>query len=271
MPYHAAMRTPTNLGILLIAGLSSSNATAQVLDTDVPFVISPPAVTEAMLKLARVGPNDFVIDLGSGDGRIVILAAKKHGARGLGVEIDPRLVAESRANAQKAGVAAQVEFRNEDLFKTDLARATVITMYLLPDVNMLLRPRLLALKPGTRIVSHDWHMGDWGPDEEVTIPVPEKARGVHKSSRVMRWTVPARIDGLWCANVPDKERLAIRQAHQTFVARLESWPPLVLNGRLDGARMRFDGGGSGVVQGAGLRLTLPHGHEQLSGTWQRCP
>ena len=152
MPYHGVMRSPVSISVFFVAGLHSFNLAAQSLDTDVPFVVSPPAVTETMLKLARVGPKDFVIDLGSGDGRIVILAAKKHGARGLGVEIDPKLIAESRENAKKAGVAARTEFRDEDFFKTDLARASVITMYLLPDVNMLLRPRLLELKPGTRIV-----------------------------------------------------------------------------------------------------------------------
>ena len=129
-------------------------------DTDVPFVVTPDHVTRAMLELAAVKPGDFVIDLGSGDGRIVIVAAKQFGARGLGVEIVPDLVEKSRDNARRAGVADRVEFRVQDLFATDLSAATVITMYLLPEVNLQLRPRLLALKPGTRIVSHDWDMGD---------------------------------------------------------------------------------------------------------------
>jgi tRNA A58 N-methylase Trm61 len=133
-----------------------------------------------------------VIDLGSGDGRIVIVAARQFGATGLGVEIVPDLVAQSRENARRAGVADKVEFRVQDLFETDLSRATVITMYLLPEVNLQLRPKLLALKPGTRIVSHDWDMGDWKPDRVVTIDVPDKPIGREKLSRIFLWTVPPR-------------------------------------------------------------------------------
>ena len=161
-------------------------------DTDVPFVVTPDHVTRAMLELAEVKPGDFVIDLGSGDGRIVIVAAKQFGARGLGVEIVPELVEKSRENAKKAGVADRVEFRLQDLFATDLSQATVITMYLLPDVNLLLKPRLLKLQPGTRIVSHDWDMGDWKPDRVVVIDVPDKQLGRDKKSRVYLWTIPPR-------------------------------------------------------------------------------
>ena len=159
---------------------------------EVPFITSPDNVTLEMLRLANVGPGDHVIDLGSGDGRIVILAAKRFGATGLGVEIDPRLVEQSRRNAHEAGVADRVEFRVQDLFQTDLSRATVITMYLLPEINMQLRPRLLALKPGTRIVSHDWDLGDWKPDVSTVVPVPDKKVGLEKSSRVHLWVVPPR-------------------------------------------------------------------------------
>jgi SAM-dependent methyltransferase len=167
-------------------------APAQALDTDVPFVVTPDNVTREMLKLAGVKAGDFVIDLGSGDGRIVIVAARQFGARGLGVEIVPELVEKSRDNARRAGVADRVEFRVQDLFATDLSSATVITMYLLPEVNLQLRPRLLALKPGTRIVSHDWDMGDWKPDRVVTVEAPDKPIGREKSSRLYLWTVPAR-------------------------------------------------------------------------------
>ncbi len=165
---------------------------AQALDTDVPFIVTPDNVTREMLKLAGVKAGDFVIDLGSGDGRIVIVAAKQFGARGLGVEIVPDLVEKSRDNARRAGVADRVEFRVQDLFATDLSQATVITMYLLPEVNLQLRPRLLALRPGTRIVSHDWDMGDWKPDRVITVDVPDKPIGREKSSRLFLWTVPAR-------------------------------------------------------------------------------
>lgn len=173
---------------LLMALFVGGGALAQT-DTDVPFVVTPDHVTREMLKLADVKPDDYVIDLGSGDGRIVIVAAKHFGARGLGVEIVPDLVDKSRDNARRAGVADRVEFRVQDLFETDLSRATVITMYLLPEVNLQLRPRLLALKPGTRIVSHDWDMGDWKPDRVVTVDAPDKPIGREKVSRLYLWTV----------------------------------------------------------------------------------
>jgi tRNA A58 N-methylase Trm61 len=142
-----------------------------------------------MLKLAGVGPADHVIDLGSGDGRIVITAARRFGASGLGVEIVPDLVRRSRENAKQAGVADRVEFREQDLFETDLSKATVVTLYLLPEVNLQLRPRLQKLKPGTRIVSHDWDMGDWKPDRTITVDAPDKAIGREKSSRIHLWVV----------------------------------------------------------------------------------
>jgi SAM-dependent methyltransferase len=180
------------LGAIVLALCAGSAGSAASQDLDVPFVVTPDHVTRAMLELADVKPGDFVIDLGSGDGRIVIVAAKHYGARGLGVEIVPDLVEKSRDNARRAGVAERVEFREQDLFETDLSRATVITMYLLPDVNLKLRPRLQALKPGTRIVSHDWDMGDWKPDRMVTIDVPDKPYGLEKVSRLYLWTVPPR-------------------------------------------------------------------------------
>jgi hypothetical protein len=122
----------------------------------------------------------------------VILAAKKFEATGLGVEIDPSLVEKSKASARSAGVADKVEFRVQDLFQTDLAPASVITMYLLPEFNLQLRPAILKLKPGTRIVSHDWDMGDWKPDRVITIDVPNKPYGLEKVSRLYLWTIPPR-------------------------------------------------------------------------------
>jgi SAM-dependent methyltransferase len=176
----------------VVLSLACATTVFAQADIDVPFVVTPDHVTRAMLELAEVKPGDFVIDLGSGDGRIVIVAAKQFGARGLGVEIVPELVEKSRENAKKAGVADRVEFRLQDLFATDLSQATVITMYLLPDVNLLLKPRLLKLEPGTRIVSHDWDMGDWKPDRVVVIDVPDKQLGRDKKSRVYLWTIPPR-------------------------------------------------------------------------------
>ena len=186
---------------------------------EVPFVTTPDTVTLAMLELAAVTARDHVIDLGSGDGRIVITAARRFGASGLGVEIVPDLVRTSRERARAAGVGDRVEFREQDLFATDLGAATVVTMYLLPDVNLQLRPRLLALAAGTRIVSHDWDLGDWAPDRTVTVDVPDKALGRDKFSRVHLWIVPARVHGRWCA---DGASLEIVQRFQRFSATLSS-------------------------------------------------
>ena len=174
-------------------------APAPLQDLDVPFVVSAPVVTRTMLEMAKVTQSDYVVDLGSGDGRIVFLAARQYGARGLGVEIEPRLVETAQADAQKLKLEHLVTFRKQDLFATDLGAATVITMYLLPDVNLALRPKLLGLKPGTRIVSHDWDMGDWIADETRTVDNPEKSLGLEKQSRVYLWIVPASLDGKWCA------------------------------------------------------------------------
>ncbi|HEX2334658.1 MAG TPA: class I SAM-dependent methyltransferase [Burkholderiales bacterium] len=153
------------------------------LARDVPFVPTPEKVVDRMLEMAKVGPNDVVYDLGSGDGRIVIAAAKKHGARGVGIDIDPDRIKEARANARKAGVSDRVDFREGDLFKTDLSEATVVTLYLLSSVNLQLRPKLLSeLKPGTRIVSHAFDMGDWTPIKTEKVG----------SSTVYYWVVPER-------------------------------------------------------------------------------
>jgi SAM-dependent methyltransferase len=183
---------------LLSLAVATVAAPAQAQD-EVPFVVSPEPVTLVMLAIARVGPRDFVLDLGSGDGRIVITAAKRFGARGLGVDLSPQLVEKSRDNARRAGVAERAQFRVQDLFDTDLSQASVITMYLLPEVNLQLRPKLLALKPGTRIVSHDWDMGDWKPDRTRVVDAPDKPVGLEKKSRVHFWSVPAPLGGLWCA------------------------------------------------------------------------
>lgn len=156
---------------------------APEVQKDVPYVPTPPEVVDEMLKVANVGANDVIYDLGSGDGRIVITAAQRFGTRGVGVDIDPERVAEAKANAQKAGVSDRVEFRQQDLFQTDLKEASVVTLYLLPEVNLRLRPKLLQLKPGTRIVSHAFDMGDWKP---------EQVRQVNGRT-VYYWTVPKTI------------------------------------------------------------------------------
>jgi SAM-dependent methyltransferase len=163
----------------------------------VPYVPTPYVVVERMLEIARVGPGDFLADLGSGDGRIVITAAKKFGARGFGVDLDPARIKDSNDNARRAGVADKVTFYQRNLFDTDLGSATVITLYLLPRVNLDLRPRLLDLKPGTRLVSHDFDMGDWLPDTHVNMPAEDKYAGTGGSSDIYFWVVPAKVAGVW--------------------------------------------------------------------------
>ena len=164
---------------------------------DVPYVPTPPAVVDVMLELAGVGPEDFVIDLGSGDGRIVIAAAKKRGASGFGVEIDGALVSDARREARRQGVAGRVEFKQQNLFIADIGRATVVTMYLYRRLLLQLRPRLFEeLKPGVRIVSHDFDMDNWRPDTRVTVAVPDKPYGP-PSSEVYLWIIPANAAGAW--------------------------------------------------------------------------
>jgi SAM-dependent methyltransferase len=235
---------PLFTALFLLPGAATH---AQVVD-EVPFITTPDHVTVAMLELAGVTKDDHVIDLGSGDGRIVITAARRFGASGLGVEIVPELVQRSRVNAERAGVASRARFLEQDLFKTDLAPASVITMYLLPDVNLLLRPALLKLKPGTRIVSHDWDMGDWAPDQTITVDVPDKAVGLEKLSRLHRWVVPAAVQGRWCG--PGGSSLRIEQRYQWVEGVLEHaksrWP---LKGRLDGSALALWG-----AAGMGLQL-----------------
>ena len=225
------MKRSALLGIALLFALP-----AAALE-DVPFVVSPDNVTRAMLDIAHVGPEDYVIDLGSGDGRIVIEAARRHGARGLGVEIDPKLVELSRSRARASGVGDRAIFREQDLFKTDLSPASVITMYLLPDVNLQLREKLLALRPGTRIVSHDWDMGDWEPDRSVTVAVPDKAVGLEKSSRILLWIVPARVHGDYCGTGKARGTLLrLAQQHQLFRGRFERGAQVQeFSGRIEGA------------------------------------
>lgn len=169
-----------------------------------PYVPSPQSVVVAMLKLAGVGPRDFVIDLGSGDGRIVLTAARMFGARGLGVEIDASLVRQANAAARREGLAGRVRFLRQDLFRTDLSRATVLTMYLLPDTVNLLKPKLLAeLRPGARVVSHDYPLADWSPEQLVRMDLEDKiaVTGV-TTTFVYLYIVPARVAGRWQARVP---------------------------------------------------------------------
>ncbi len=163
--------------------LSTFSSAAAARPPDVPFEPTPPAIVDAMLDLAGVKPGDVVYDLGCGDGRIVVRAAER-GARGVGIDIDPERIRESRARAKAAGVEGRVEFREGDLFEADASPATVVTLFLYPEVNLRLRPRLLArLRPGTRVVSYMHDMGDWRPDRTVAVP---------GGRNVYLWIVPER-------------------------------------------------------------------------------
>jgi trans-aconitate methyltransferase len=156
-----------------VVAIEPSFAPTQALtgeSLDVPYVPTPQSVVNKMLDIAKVNDKDYLIDLGSGDGRILIAAAKRFGAKGMGVDIDAARIQEAKTNAINARVEDKVEFRKQDLFETDLRKATVLTMYLLPRVNLQLRPRILnELKPGTRVVSHNFDMGDWQPDQKIKV------------------------------------------------------------------------------------------------------
>jgi cyclopropane fatty-acyl-phospholipid synthase-like methyltransferase len=164
---------------LLIAAKAQSPSPDQI-PINTPFVTSPPQIVSAMLDLAKVGSADKVYDLGCGDGRIVISAAKQYGARGVGIDINPERIEEARANARDAGVTERVNFEVNDLFDADIHDATVVAVYLLPEANLRLRERLLReLKPGTRVVSHSFNMGDWKPDKDTVVD----------GSHVYLWTI----------------------------------------------------------------------------------
>lgn len=179
------------------AALLCAAAPAWSAEPSVPYVPTPQDVVERMLQIARVGPSDYVIDLGSGDGRIVVTAARRFGARGFGVDLNPERIRESNENARKAGVTDKVAFYQRDLFQTDLNQATVITMYLLPRVNLDLRPKLLDLRPGTRIVSHDFSMDDWKPDTYVSMESKDRWSGAGGKSDIFFWIIPAKVAGTW--------------------------------------------------------------------------
>ena len=167
---------------------ASPNVEAPERDPDVPYVPTPNEVVTQMLQIANVKKGDVLYDLGSGDGRIVISAAQKYGTRGVGIDINPERISEANANAQAAKVTDRVQFRQQDLFKTDLSEATVVTLYLLPDINVKLRPQLFKqLKPGTRIVSHDFDMGEWKPERVVQVQGPTRQHTVYY------WVVPKTI------------------------------------------------------------------------------
>lgn len=224
---------------------------------DVVWVPTPQAVVETMLDLAKVTPQDFVIDLGSGDGRTVIAAAKR-GARALGIEYNPDMVELSKRNAAEAGVGPKATFVKADLFESDFSQATVITMFLLPSINMQLRPKLLDLKPGTRIASNSFTMEDWETDETVTVE-----EGCESSWCTAHfWIVPAKVDGTWQSPQGD---LTLTQMFQMVSGTLGS--TAIADGRLRGAELTFHVGTkryAGRVEGNVIRGTVTG---STGGTW----
>ena len=235
------------IATLVMAWLAATPASAQDYG-DTPYVQTPQNVVDRMLEVAKVGPKDFVIDLGSGDGRMIITAAKKHGARGFGVDLDRRLVTLSNRLAAKAGVGERAVFYERDIYQTDLSPASVVTIYLLPEVNLMMRPRLFAmLKPGTRVVSHDYDMGEWPPDQSFTMDAPGKTVGRDQTSKVFYWVVPARASGKWLwqsvteGGSPRSFELALNQSFQkvegTLTAGGKALP--IEDAKLTGDRLSF--------------------------------
>lgn len=244
-----------------LAALTGGQAAAQY---DVPYVPTPQPVVDAMLEMAQVTGDDYLIDLGSGDGRIVVTAAERFGTPGMGVDMNPVRIQESEANAERAGVTDKVEFKQQDLFDTDISKASVLTMYLLPQVNLRLRPVILdKLEPGTRVVSHAFDMGDWQPDQQRTVD----------GKRVMGWTVPAKVNGTWRLNDGNgAQTVTLRQNYQFLKgqARAEDASSVAVGeGRLDGRKITLTLAGTdgserkftGEVEGDRITGTTEDGQE----------
>jgi SAM-dependent methyltransferase len=207
---------------------------------DVIWVPTPLELVDKLLQMARVTQNDFVIDLGSGDGRIAITAAQKFGARAMGIDFNPDMVSLSNREAQRQGVADRVKFVKADIFESDFSQATVITMYLLPDLNLKLRPKILDLKPGTRVASHQFNMGEWQPDERAEVD--------HRLA--LMWIVPAKVGGNWSLRIENgaQERpLSLRQSFQMLTGQLNgaAAPLAISDARLRGDQISF-----AVIDGA---------------------
>lgn len=231
---------------------------------DVMWIPTAQALAEKMLNLAQVTPQDYVIDLGSGDGRIVITAAKR-GARALGIEYNPDLVELSKRNAAREGVADKAMFIKADLFESDFSSATVITMFLLPELNIQLRPVILDLKPGIRIVSNSFDMGEWTADQTVAVSKEEGCDNFY--CQAFLWIVPVKVEGAW--KLPHGE-LALRQSYQMISGDLNSGTDRIsiADGRLSGDRISFrigDADYTGRVIGAAMEGTFKWG--ESAATW----
>jgi protein-L-isoaspartate O-methyltransferase len=229
---------------------------AQDAPTQAPFITTPPEVVARMLELARTGPQDFVIDLGSGDGRIVIHAAQAHGAHGLGVELDAKLVGLARARARAAGVDRLATFEAGDALRADLSRASVVTIYLLPFLLDQLRPRLLAqLRPGSRVVTHAFGMTGWTPDESERVRLSARHEGQGDESRIFLFVIPADARGTWRAAGGWELRIGQNFQQVDVEVRRDGKPVDVRHAQLRGRTLEFDGPGHayrGSIAGAVL-------------------
>ena len=264
-------RTWLAAGFSIVAAGLIAHAQAPATDTfqpsvgqpgkDVVWVPTPQAVVDKMLDLAQVTANDYVIDLGSGDGRTVITAAKR-GAKAHGIEYNPDMVALSQKNATAAGVTGRATFTKADLFETDFSQATVITMFLLPDINLKLRPKILDLKPGTRIASNTFTMGDWQPDQTATME-----NDCVSWCTALFWIVPAKVQGVW--KMPQGE-LNLTQMYQMVSGSLKNGAnttPLT-DGKLRGDQITFTAGGvqyTGKVTGNTIEGTTSGA---ATGAWR---
>jgi phospholipid N-methyltransferase len=224
---------------------------------DVVWVPTSQALVNKMLDMAKAAPGDYVIDLGSGDGRTVITAARR-GIKSLGIEYNPDMVELSKSAAAKAGVAERASFMKADLFETDFSQATVITMFLLPDINLKLRPKILNLKPGTRIVSNTFTMGEWEPDETATAASDESSSYYRKA---LLWIVPAKVEGVWKSAAGD---FSFKQEFQKISGSIKAGgvSTLVSGGKLRGDLISFSAGGtqySGKVAGDTISGTATSG------------
>ncbi len=225
---------------------------------DVVWVPTPQELVNKMLEMAKVTPQDYVIDLGSGDGRTVITAAKL-GAQALGIEYNPDMVELSKRNAAAAGVGSKANFVKADLFESDFSRATVITMFLLPDINLRLRPKLLNLKPGTRIVSNSFTMEDWQADQTVTLE-----SGCVSWCTAYLWIIPAKVEGKW--RLSDGE-LTVKQQFQMISGTLSSGgQETAINGKLNGNEISFTVGSSQYV--GRLEGDVMSGNIKSGGAWR---
>lgn len=244
-----ARRTVVVLALAAFAATAAAQAqkkeefTPQVgqAGKDVIWVPTPEELVERMLRMAQTTPNDFVIDLGSGDGRIAIAAGKKFNARAMGIEYNPDMVEVSNRNASKEGVAAKVRFVKADIFESDFSQASVITMYLLPGLNLKLRPKLLDMKPGTRIVSHQFNMDDWLPDETTNID----------GRRAYFWLIPAKVAGTWrFQSGSDGLDVTLEQKYQMLEGTVKLG---TVNAGLRDARLAGDKIGFAFVDQGGVR------------------